>query len=123
MNFHRVTRGSGSRVKRFSVSRLFKAGAVIAVCSTIGMLGLPQTTANADTPPGIVDLGAQADALVGTVEGAINTVLGIVNPALATLEGDLTTVEGDLTPITDDADLSPAVLEALIAVGLIEAGP
>ncbi|HEY3844530.1 MAG TPA: IPT/TIG domain-containing protein [Acidimicrobiales bacterium] len=84
----------------------------------MAVLGLPQTGQAAPIviPPVVaVVLGPTVSA----DEALVNSVIAQLNPLLASLGTDLTTLENGLL---GDVDLSPAVVSALVAVALIEAG-
>lgn len=94
---------------------------MVAICSTAGLLGLPQP-ARADSVTVEVNAGETATDAIVAAEAEVNALLAEVNPLLGTLAGELTTVESDLTPYETEEGLSPATLGALVALGLIEAG-
>jgi trimeric autotransporter adhesin len=85
----------------------------------VGMLGIPpagEATTIVVSP--VVDIPTAVSAL----ESAVNSVLALVNPVLTSVYGEVTSVENSLSPYETDAGLSPALLGALVALGLIEAG-
>jgi hypothetical protein len=91
--------------------------------SAIVVVGLPDVAHADPISPIAVTIDADGSNLVSdtvaAAQAAINSVLDVLNPELATLGANLNTLENDLL---NEANLSPALLQALLAVALIEAG-